>query len=342
MKRAIPLLFLATAFAGCGNPYLASIRADLGRPETIADADRSVVIDANLLSAVAAAKDGVDNNGYRIALSQEADGQVIVFGENAEWLMGAKGIKRAIGVGVKPEGNKTRITIACYHEDTAKEVLKDVVYFYKKTAVGVGMNTVAPSGKTNLEEEQGKTPEPQSAMVATGPPNKPVAAPAIKEPPAIPVATPAIKEPPVIPVAAAAGADQGELLNIAVNDFRADGGSASDASVCSMLLRSAMVKTGAFNVVEKERMSAILEEQSTQQTGCTMQECAVKLGKLLNVKRFVVGNFGMLLGSYFLNVRVVDVESGRITFSESVKGTDADQLRIGLENLAVRLARGPI
>jgi curli biogenesis system outer membrane secretion channel CsgG len=131
-------------------------------------------------------------------------------------------------------------------------------------------------------------------------------------------------------------------LNLAVNDFRADGGSASDAAVCSTLLRSALVGTGAFNVVEKERMSAVLEEQASQQTGCTMQECAVKLGKLLNVKRFVVGNFGMLLGNYFLNVRAIDVETGRITFSESVKGQNADDLRRGLEAMAVRMARGPI
>lgn len=134
----------------------------------------------------------------------------------------------------------------------------------------------------------------------------------------------------------------GEILNVAVSDFTADGVSASDASVTANLLRNALVNTGAFNVVEKTRMDAILSEQAFQQAGCTEQDCAVKLGKLLNVRRMFIGSCGKLMGEFMVSVRVVDVESGKITFAEDVKGESAGHLKDGIKSLADRLASSKI
>lgn len=137
------------------------------------------------------------------------------------------------------------------------------------------------------------------------------------------------------PVKPAEGARQ---LNFAVADLRAENVSAGDAAVMADLLRSELVKTEQFNVVEKQNMDKVLSEHAFQQTGCSTEECAVKLGKLLNVQRMAVGSFGKLLDSYFLNVRVVDIETGKVKYADSAEGKTVSDLKDGVQKLARRLA----
>jgi hypothetical protein len=130
----------------------------------------------------------------------------------------------------------------------------------------------------------------------------------------------------------------GEKVNIAVATLEPQGVSAADAAVISDRLRSEMVKTGAFNVVEKQNMEKILSEHAFQQTGCTSQECAVKLGRILNVKKMVVGSFGQLMGKHFISVRVIDVETGSADFSEDASGANVDEIMAGTRRIAESMA----
>ncbi len=140
---------------------------------------------------------------------------------------------------------------------------------------------------------------------------------------------------------------------IAIMDFTASGASASEAAAISGFVRNAVVRSGTYTVVDKKNMDKILQEQAFQQTGCTSQECAVKLGKLLNVKKMVVGEYTMLGGVRFLTASLVDVESSQIERSGKVKGFEvgnadeaADQIVAQLEGKAVPSAQsqqpGPI
>jgi TolB-like protein len=146
-------------------------------------------------------------------------------------------------------------------------------------------------------------------------------------------------------VAAAAGGGTGapahEGHTVAVAELEANGVPGTDAAVLANMLRGELVQTGAFRVVEKANMDKVLAEQAFQQTGCTSQECAVKLGKVLNVQRMIVGSFGKLLGRYILNVRVVSVESGEVVQAEEARGDTIDQLEASLKALAARLAASP-
>jgi hypothetical protein len=45
-------------------------------------------------------------------------------------------------------------------------------------------------------------------------------------------------------------------------------------------------------------MEKILAESSFQQTGCTSSECAVQIGKILNVKHMIVGSLSKLMDTY--------------------------------------------
>ena len=128
-----------------------------------------------------------------------------------------------------------------------------------------------------------------------------------------------------------------EADTMAVNDFEAQGVSSGDAAVVADLFRNEIVKGRIFNVVEKANMDKILAEQAFQQTGCTTQECAVKLGRILNVRYLVIGSFGKLLEQYVISVRVVDVESAAIVYSDVLQTEGADKVGTGVHELARRL-----
>jgi TolB-like protein len=134
------------------------------------------------------------------------------------------------------------------------------------------------------------------------------------------------------------GKNATKKLNIAVAELQAQNVSTGDASVIADMFRVALVKTGQFNVVEKSNMDKILAEQAFQNTGCTSEECAVKLGRLLNVKRMLVGSFGKLMNKYFVNVRVVDVETSGIVFAESVKGETVEEIEAGVKSLVEQMS----
>jgi TolB-like protein len=144
-----------------------------------------------------------------------------------------------------------------------------------------------------------------------------------------------------------AGATLGESLGagagggkptLAVADFSPQDVSAGNAAIIAELFRTEMVKGGTFDVVEKANMEKILAEQAFQQTGCTSQECAVKLGKVLNVRFLVVGSFGKLMDSYILNIRVVEVQTAKVVYSDSSQGKDVPAVQNAIRDMAAKLS----
>lgn len=130
-----------------------------------------------------------------------------------------------------------------------------------------------------------------------------------------------------------------EKMNLAVADFVGKNISAADASIVTDFLRTELVKTGEFNVVEKANMDKILAEAAFQQSGCTTSECAVQIGKILNVQQMVVGSLSKLMETYFITANLVDVETGKILKSENIKAYSVEELNDACKTLANKLAR---
>jgi len=124
---------------------------------------------------------------------------------------------------------------------------------------------------------------------------------------------------------------------IAVMEFNAANASSSDASTLSGFVRGAVVRSGKYLVVEKKNMDKILAEQAFQQTGCTSSECAVKLGKILNSRKMIVGEYTVLDGIRFLTASLVDVETGQIEATAKVKGFDLGSADEATDRLVAKL-----
>jgi hypothetical protein len=122
--------------------------------------------------------------------------------------------------------------------------------------------------------------------------------------------------------------------NLAVAEFSGKNVSQADASIVSDFVRTEIVKTDEYNIVEKANMEKILAEAAFQQTGCTTSDCAVQLGKILNVQKMIVGSLSKLEGAYYISANLVDVETGKIDRSESVNCEKATDLKSAAEDLA--------
>ena len=108
-----------------------------------------------------------------------------------------------------------------------------------------------------------------------------------------------------------------DKISIAVLALQGNGISTSEAGVLTDELRSVLVQTGKYNVLERSNMESILNEQGFQLSGCTSTECAVEAGKLLGVQKMVGGSVGKLGTLYNISIRIFDVHTGRIEKTES-------------------------
>ena len=106
-----------------------------------------------------------------------------------------------------------------------------------------------------------------------------------------------------------------DKMNIAVLDLEARGVDNAISLNVSDLIRTEMINSGRFTVLERAQLKAILKEQSFQQTGCTDISCAVKIGKLISANKILIGSIMKFGGKIVISGRIVDVEKGVADFS---------------------------
>jgi TolB-like protein len=115
--------------------------------------------------------------------------------------------------------------------------------------------------------------------------------------------------------------------------------SENEAATLSDHLRGQLVNLGTFIVLDRNKMEEVLREQGFQQSGCTLTECAVRVGRVLNVQKMVAGSIGKLNKTYAINILMIDVESGRIekSFNRNYGG-EIDGLLEILQDIALEMA----
>ena len=129
-----------------------------------------------------------------------------------------------------------------------------------------------------------------------------------------------------------------DKMRIAVLNLEPKEVSANTADMVSDILRTELLNTGLFRVLERGEMDAILKEQSFQHSGCTETACAVKIGKLLSANKMLVGTVGKIGEKFIISGRIVDVEKGELEFSDNVQVYSEGALVDAAKELAGRLA----
>ena len=98
-----------------------------------------------------------------------------------------------------------------------------------------------------------------------------------------------------------------EKMTIAVMDLEPQGVDPTIAQTLSEIMRTELLNTGRFEVLERAQMDRLIEEMKLQQTGLTDAQDAAELGKMLNVEKLIIGSIGQMGSTYQVNVRLVDV-----------------------------------
>ncbi|MDP8207349.1 MAG: PEGA domain-containing protein [Candidatus Electryonea clarkiae] len=108
-------------------------------------------------------------------------------------------------------------------------------------------------------------------------------------------------------------------LNVAVLDLEISGGIPEIyQKTLSDRLRLELLNTGRFNVIERNAMEEVLGEQGFQMSGCTSDECAVEVGRLLGVQGIIAGSIGKVGNTHSIILRHINVETGSIVNSKGV------------------------
>jgi TolB-like protein len=102
-------------------------------------------------------------------------------------------------------------------------------------------------------------------------------------------------------------------LQVAVLDF-SGGTTVSEEEINTLTdrFRGELVQIGTFAVLSRNNMKSILDEIGFQQSGCTSKECAVEVGKILNVEKMMSGSIGLVGRTYTITISLIDVTSSRI------------------------------
>ena len=137
----------------------------------------------------------------------------------------------------------------------------------------------------------------------------------------------------------AAGAAPGKEL-VAIMDLLMIDGSGAQGAALTNQLRAEVLKTGKVTLIDRSQMTAVLDEQALQQSGCTSQECAVDVGRILGIRKIVTGTITKLGDSLWqVSVQMVDVETAETVRADTFNhvGVFQDLLIKGMSNVALLL-----
>ncbi|MBA7544285.1 hypothetical protein ES705_36637 [subsurface metagenome] len=129
---------------------------------------------------------------------------------------------------------------------------------------------------------------------------------------------------------------------VAVIPFNAIGISEADALGITLLFETTLQNTGAFDLIEQTRAEAILEAQEYSLSDCTDEFCAVEIGKLLAAEQIIIGTVGKIGKIYYLNVKLIEVETGRNLSAQKQNTATLEDLIYELERLASTLVSASV
>jgi len=180
-----------------------------------------------------------------------------------------------------------------------------------------GAPGVAPENTSRLFTEAPKN-EPQPLRPADA--QEPVAVAPAKPSAAAAVTSPAAGWHPA-PPAAAKPAPPGDVarIRLAVLDLVTGAGlDAEDGKTLADFMRNAIVNSGRFEVLERQNIKRVFEEQHFSQAFADTGQSLVQAGKLLDANRVLGGRLARFSTIWTLTLTLVDVNTGKVIGSLAV------------------------
>ncbi|MBD3392259.1 MAG: PEGA domain-containing protein [Chitinivibrionales bacterium] len=145
----------------------------------------------------------------------------------------------------------------------------------------------------------------------------------------------------VLLVVAAASVALSAGIDIAIMDLEPLGAPPEQVRKATEILRTQFTQHPLFQVIERGRLSELLEEQKLQLSGLTSAGKAVEVGNVLNVRKLVFGSVAATDSryvKYLLTIRMVDVENGAVELAENIDVAAEDDWREACTKLVAAIA----
>ncbi len=123
---------------------------------------------------------------------------------------------------------------------------------------------------------------------------------------------------------------------IAVFDLQPIGIDPTTSQVVSRILRQELSRGGKFEVMDRGKMVNMLGEGFV----CSDAPCASENGKKLGVAKAVIGGLSKLGEKVIMDVKLVNVEDGKIEFYEKLATAKEEDLDTVAKRLAISLSTG--
>ncbi|MCK5358217.1 MAG: hypothetical protein KAJ48_07460, partial [Elusimicrobiales bacterium] len=129
-------------------------------------------------------------------------------------------------------------------------------------------------------------------------------------------------------------------IKIAVMDFKTIGDKASLGQGAAEILRTTLIETGNYTIVERSMLNQILAEQKLSLSGIVNSKDAINIGKILGAKLIAVGSIVKLGRTYTLNIRFVSVETGEVVQGKKLTAKSKEEIPGLCVNIVKLLSRG--
>ncbi len=124
---------------------------------------------------------------------------------------------------------------------------------------------------------------------------------------------------------------------IAVLNFTANNTDPGIARIVRNNVEMTLFKTQSFDLLERDQINLVLEERRLQAKECADEDCAAKIGALLDAPYIIIGSVDKLDG-FTITVKVVSVREKRVLFAEARDADSLGKVKDATGDAALRVA----
>jgi hypothetical protein len=125
---------------------------------------------------------------------------------------------------------------------------------------------------------------------------------------------------------------------LAVFEFDATGVDEPTNIAATQVLRNELEATGDFSVIPRNEMESILSERGVADISCYDLDCAVNYGTILDAPKAITGTLTKLGESLTAQVRLIDIATKEVVFTDRFTAASIDDLQNALAKLAKAIA----
>jgi hypothetical protein len=122
------------------------------------------------------------------------------------------------------------------------------------------------------------------------------------------------------------------ILDVASSSF-----DESQRNMFSDVLRTEVFQINYFRIVERGMIQQILQEQQISMSGLTDDSQLLEIGKLISVEKLLVLKIDEFADTLVMNIRVIDVNTSLLDFTQNVFLEDKNQIFNAIKDLVIQL-----